>query len=112
MDTLGSDEPNAAFAATERMLVYRLIYNGDVAAGQLAVFQGASEVSISDRSIRAERARGKTATGRGPEGCVENGPAAALLVGYLSIEICTFLAPGRRPNFERNDITIICETVH
>jgi hypothetical protein len=27
----------------------------------------------------------KQSTGRGPEGCVENGPAAALLVGYLSI---------------------------
>ena len=29
--------------------------------------------------------RGKRPTGRGPEGCVENGPAAALLVGYVSI---------------------------
>jgi hypothetical protein len=29
------------------VLVYRLAYNGDVAAGQLAVFQGASEVPIS-----------------------------------------------------------------
>jgi hypothetical protein len=28
--------------------VYRLAYNGDVAAGQLAVFQGATEVAISD----------------------------------------------------------------
>ena len=27
-------------------LVHRLAYNGDVAAGQLAVFQGASEVPI------------------------------------------------------------------
>jgi hypothetical protein len=27
----------------------------------------------------------KRPTGRGPEGCVENGPAAALLVGYVSI---------------------------
>ena len=30
----------------------------------------------------------KQPTGRGPEGCVENGPAAALLVGYVSIKIC------------------------
>jgi hypothetical protein len=37
------------------------------------------------------------AAGRGPEGCVENGPAAALLVGYLSIQICALLAPCRRP---------------
>jgi hypothetical protein len=27
----------------------------------------------------------KQPTGPGPEGCVENGPAAALLVGYVSI---------------------------
>src|SRR5580698_9744147 len=39
-------------------LVYRLAYNGDVAAGQLAVFQGASEAPISE-SIRAERATRK-----------------------------------------------------
>src|ERR1700680_520031 len=39
-------------------LVYRLAYNRDVAAGQLAVFQGASETPIS-RSIRAERATRK-----------------------------------------------------
>src|ERR1700724_1030053 len=31
----------------EDNLVYRLAYNGDVAAGQLAVFQGASEAPIS-----------------------------------------------------------------
>src|SRR3984893_13483036 len=37
-------------------LVYRLAYNGDVAAGQLAVFQGASEAPISG-SIRAEPPR-------------------------------------------------------
>ena len=43
--------------------------------GQLAVFQGASEAPISELMP----------TGRGPEGCVENGPAAALLVGYISI---------------------------
>jgi hypothetical protein len=39
-------------------VVYRLAYNGDVAAGQLAVFQGASEVPVS-RSIRVERATPK-----------------------------------------------------
>jgi hypothetical protein len=33
---------------------------------------------------RASKAE-KQPTGRGPEGCVENGPAAALLVGYISI---------------------------
>jgi hypothetical protein len=40
------------------MLVCRLAYNGDVAAGQLAVFQGASEAPISG-SIRVERATRK-----------------------------------------------------
>ncbi|HXM03421.1 MAG TPA: hypothetical protein VN939_12505, partial [Chthoniobacterales bacterium] len=32
-----------------------------------------------------------------PEGCDENGPAAALLVGYVSMQICALLAPCRRP---------------
>jgi hypothetical protein len=32
-------------------LVYRLVYNGDIAAGQLAVFQGASEAPISELSV-------------------------------------------------------------
>jgi hypothetical protein len=36
--------------------MYRLSYNGDVAAGQLAVFQGASEAPISEL-IRAEPVR-------------------------------------------------------
>src|ERR1700751_1384558 len=39
----------------------------------------------------------KQPTGHGPEGCVENGPAAALHVGYVSIYICALLAPCRRP---------------
>src|SRR5258705_750228 len=34
---------------------------------------------------------------RSPEGCDENGPAAALLVGHVSIQICSFVAPCRRP---------------
>ena len=36
-------------------------------------------------------------TGPGPEGCDENGPAAALLVGHVSVQICSLLAPCRRP---------------
>src|SRR5258707_13816440 len=39
-------------------LVHRLEYNGDVAAGQLAVFQGASEAPISG-FIRVKRATRK-----------------------------------------------------
>jgi hypothetical protein len=34
---------------------------------------------------------------RGPEGCDENGPAAALLLGHVSIQICFLVAPCRRP---------------
>src|SRR5580692_4786318 len=40
------------------LLVYRLTYNDDVAAGQLAVFQGASEAPLSG-FIRVERATRK-----------------------------------------------------
>src|SRR6516225_4351385 len=58
------------------VLVCRLAYNGDVAAGQLAVFQGASEAPISER-IRAERATRKNSQ-----------PAAARRVA---------LKMGRRP---------------
>ena len=32
---------------------------------------------------RSEQRGEKQPTGPGPEGCVENGPAAALLVGYV-----------------------------
>jgi hypothetical protein len=39
----------------------------------------------------------KQPTGPGPEGCDENGPAAALLVGHVWIQICSLLAPCRRP---------------
>ena len=51
----------------EENLVHRLAYNGDVAAGQLVVFQGASEAPVSG-SIRAERAtrkNGQPAAARG-----------------------------------------------
>jgi hypothetical protein len=34
---------------------------------------------------------------RSPEGCDENGPAAALLISHVSIQICSFVAPCRRP---------------
>ena len=34
---------------------------------------------------------------RSPEGCDENRPAAALLLSHVSIQICSFVAPCRRP---------------
>jgi hypothetical protein len=61
------------------------------AGGQLDVFQGASEAPISESYGSSEQ------RGPGPEGCDENGPAAALLVGHVSIQICSLLAPCRRP---------------
>jgi hypothetical protein len=51
----------------------------------LAVFQGASEDPYLTDTGRESNAE-KQPTGSGPEGCDENGPTAALLVGYVSIE--------------------------
>ena len=65
-------------------------------------------LSHTGRASNAE----KQPTGHGPEGCVENGPAAALLVG---LRIDSDMRPPRAlpaAHFERNDVTIICETVH
>src|SRR5712671_2643870 len=42
-----------------------------------------------------DKAAGQKA--RSPEGCDENGPAAALLLSHVSIQICSFVAPCRRP---------------
>ncbi len=107
----------------------RLIYNDDVAVGQLAVFQGGPSRTGS-RSvhiwIHTDRGPSRTGgsnaekqpTGRGPKGCVENGPAAALLLGHVSLQICSLLlaSPARTAlptaHFERNDIIGIYETVH
>jgi hypothetical protein len=85
-----------------RTVVHRLIYNRHVAAGQLAVFQGGpSRTGNRSAHIWIHTGRGPSRTGgsnaekqptdRGPKGCVENGPAAALLVGYVPIQICALL---------------------
>ena len=54
----------------------------------------------------------KQPTGRGPEGCDENGPAAALLLGHVSIQICS--APRALPaaHFDRNERYVIPATGH
>ena len=100
-------------------LVYRLLNLLGFAAGQLAVFQARAKrpsstilllllfgslptsvkMVLDGPSESGGRRTEKQPTGRGPEGCVENGPAAALLVGYISIQICALLAPCRRPIF-------------
>jgi hypothetical protein len=46
----------------------------------------------TDRASNAE----KQPTGPGPEGCDENGPAAALLVGHVSILLALFSESSRR----------------
>src|SRR6202140_5500646 len=48
-------------------------------------------LSHTGRASNAE----KQPTGPGPEGCDENGPAAALLVGHLSVQICSLHPPVR-----------------
>jgi hypothetical protein len=55
---------------------------------------------------------------RSPEGWDENGPAAALLVGYVSIQICalTTASPARTAlpaaHFDRNATTPVTDLVH
>ena len=74
-------------------LVYRLAYNGVTSPQVSWLFFKAVRAGLAvkrpylSHTGRASNAE-KQPTGRGPEGCVENGPAAALLVGYVSIEIC------------------------
>jgi hypothetical protein len=61
-------------------------------SAHVAAGSAAADFSRRERSAhiwihtgRSAAAEEKQPTGRGPEGCVENGPAAALLVGYVSI---------------------------
>jgi hypothetical protein len=91
--------------------VYRLAYDGDIAAGQLAVFQGASEAPISEL-IRVERATQKNSQ-------LDAAQRVALKMGRrLRCSSVTYRLdmrpPGALPaaHFERNDVIIICETVH
>ena len=83
LSTASTQSTPSTFVRT--LIVSCPINNVAFAAGQLAVFQGASEAPIylvhTGRASNAE----KQPTGHGPEGCDENGPAAALLVGYVSI---------------------------
>jgi hypothetical protein len=90
------------------------------AGGQLAVFQGGpsrtgGKAPISESYGSSEsggRRTEKRPTGPGPEGCDENGPAAALLVGHVSIQICS--APRALPaaHFDRNKTHAISGTGH
>jgi hypothetical protein len=62
--------------------VHRLLNPLGFAAAQLAVFQGANERPYLTHTGRASNAE-KQLTGRGPEGCAENGSAASLLVSHV-----------------------------
>ena len=55
------------YSPPQLSLVHRLANNGDVAGGQLAVFQGASEAPISE-SYGSSEQRGKTANWPRPRG--------------------------------------------
>jgi hypothetical protein len=91
--------------------VHRLANNGDVAGGQLAVFQGASEAPISE-SYGSSEQRGKNS---------QLAPArrVALKMGggrvARRLRIDSDMRPPRAlptAHFEPNDVAIICETVH
>jgi hypothetical protein len=60
--------------------VYRLLNPLTSPQVSWLVFQGASEVPISVSYGSSEERGKKQPTGRGPEGCVQNGSAASLLV--------------------------------
>src|SRR5271165_1916691 len=78
--------------------VYFLAYNGDVAGGQLTVFQGGpsrtggrAPISGSIRAERATRKNSQLVAAR--RVALKMGRRLALLVGYVSIEICALLVP-------------------
>src|ERR1700730_5666981 len=97
-------------------LVHRLAYNGDVAAGQLAVFQGASEAPISGliRVKRATRKNSQLAAAR--RVALKMGRRPRCSVTYQFRYASSNAGPARTAlptaHFERNDVIIICETVH
>ena len=69
--------------------MHRLLNPLGFAVGRLAVFRGGpSRLAVKRRYLdhngRASNAE-KQPTGRGPEGCVENGSAASLFLSHVSI---------------------------
>src|SRR5258705_6388288 len=81
------------------------------AGSQLAVFQGANERPYLNHTGRESNAE-KRPTGSGPTGCDENGPATALLVGHVSIQICSAPRALSTAHFDRNKIHAISGTGH
>src|SRR6202048_951339 len=102
---------------TTEALVHRLLNPLGFAAGQLAVFQGASEAPISG-SIRAERATRKNsqlAAARRVALKMGRRPRCSSVTYQFRYAPST-ASPARTAlpaaHFERNDVIIICETVH
>src|ERR1700730_4940460 len=102
---------------TTEALVHRLLNPLGFAAGQLAVFQGASEAPISG-SIRAERATRKNsqlAAARRVALKMGRRPRCSSVTYQFRYAPST-ASPARTAlptaPFERNDVIIICETVH
>ena len=103
------------------MAVYRLAYNGDVAAGQNWLFFKARAKRPYLDSYGSSEQRGKTAKpscNAARQGCVSQvGCLAALLARpRMNLRYGALRRPARTAlttaHFERDDITIICETVH
>ena len=97
-----------------RELVHRLTYNGDVAAGQLAVFQGGpsrtgGKAPISE-SYGSNEQRGKTANRPWPRR-VAFKMGRGRVARRLRIDSDMRSRALPTTHFERNGITIICETV-
>jgi hypothetical protein len=76
------------------------------------LFFKARATSISKIDMWGASNAEKQPTRHGPKGCAENGPAAALFVGCISLS--DMRSPHALPaaHFERNDITTIRKTVH
>src|ERR1700726_745965 len=99
------------------MLVSCLRNNMYFAGGQLVFFKTRTKCPYLNHTGRESNAE-KQPTGPGPEGCDENGPAAALLVDHVSIQIGS--APTASPartalpaaHFDRNKIHAISGTGH
>src|ERR1700731_2957076 len=85
---------SAVFAGSVSTLVSCPRNSMHFAGGQLAVFQDANERPYLTHTGTVSNAENQP-TGPGPTGCDENGPAAALLVGHVSIQICSLLPPVR-----------------
>ena len=98
--------------------MHRLAYNSDVAAGQLAVFQGASEAPYLDRYGPSPAAAGRknSQLAAAQRVALKMGRRRiARRVTYRSRYAPSTASPARTAlpaaHFERNDITTLCETV-